>query len=64
VRDLPSNRVLVSRNLKGRLSLQIGTGLDVFTARGDLLKIRINDGPETRFSKQLTGKRIFLPLKT
>jgi len=64
VRDIPSNRVLVSRNLKGRLSLQIGTGLDVFTARGNLLKIRINDGPETRFSKQLTGKRIFLPPKT
>ena len=64
VRDIPSNRVLVSRNLKGRLSLQIGTGLDVFTARGDLLKIRINDGPETRFSKRLAGKRTFLPPKT
>jgi hypothetical protein len=64
VRDIPSNRVLVSRNLKGRLSLQIGTGLDVFTARGYLLKIRINDGPETRFSKRLAGKRTFLPPKT
>ena len=64
VRDIPSNRVLVSRNLKGRLSLQIGTGLDVFTARGDLLKIRINDGPETRFSKLLAGKRTFLPPQT
>jgi len=61
VRDIPSNRVLVSKNLKGKLSLQIGSGLDVFTARGDLLKIRINDGPESPFSKRLAGNRTFLP---
>ena len=64
VREIPGNRVLVSKNLKGKLSLQIGTGLDVFTARGDLLKIRINNGPETPFSKRLAGKRTFLPPKT
>ena len=64
VREIPGNRVLVSKNLKGRLSLQIGTGLDVFTARGDLLKIRINNGPETPFSKRLAGKRTFLAPKT
>jgi hypothetical protein len=64
VRDIPGNRVLVSKNHKGRLSLQIGTGLDVFTARGDRLKIRTNNGPETSFSKPLAGKRTFLPPKT
>ena len=64
VRDIPGSRVLLSKHHKGRLSLQIGTGLDVFTARGDRLKIRINNGPETSFSKPLAGKRTFLPPKT
>lgn len=61
VREVRSNRILISRNLKGSLSVPIGKGLDVFTARGDLLKIRINDGPETRFSSRVVGKRQFLP---
>lgn len=61
VRELPGNKPLVAKNLRGNLSLPIGTGLDVFTGRGDLLKVRINDGPETQFSTRIVGKREFLP---
>ncbi len=61
VHELPGNKPLVAKNLKGNLSLPIGTGLDVFTGRGDLLKVRINDGPETQFSTRMVGKREFLP---
>lgn len=61
VREMGSKRVLVSRNLRGTLTLPLNTGLDVFTGRGDLLMIQINNNPETRFSTGTVVRRLVLP---
>ena len=62
IREVDTKKILVYKNFSGNLSLPIGRGLDVFTGRGDLLKIKINEGPETTFSKQLVAERLILPL--
>lgn len=60
-RDVQTGRRLYYKNLKGSTTLPIGSGLEVFSGRGDVLKIRINDGPEQRFSSIMVAKRTFMP---
>lgn len=60
-RDLKTGRRVYYNTLKGSTTLPIGSGLEVFSGRADVLKIRINDGPEQRFSTIMVGKRTFMP---
>lgn len=62
VTELNSGKQLFFSMFKGSTSFPIGAGLEVFTGRGDQLKIRINDGQETPFSTRRVGKRTFLPV--
>ena len=60
-RDLGSGGTLVEKTMSGSISLPLGRGLEVFTGRGDLMLVRLNDGPETRFSRSPVVQRRFLP---
>lgn len=60
-RDVKTGRRVYYNTLKGSTTLPIGSGLEVFSGRADVLKIRINDGPEQRFSTIMVGKRTFMP---
>ena len=60
-RDVKTGRRVYYNTLKGSTTLPIGSGLEVFSGRADVLKIRINAGPEQRFSTIMVGKRTFMP---
>jgi len=61
VREMKTGKVLFYKTLKGSTTLPIGAGLEVFSGRGDVMKIRINDGEEAPFSNRTVGKRTFMP---
>jgi hypothetical protein len=62
VRAMDTGKQVVYKTLSGSLSLPIGAGLDVFSGRADVLKVRLNDGPEKPFSTStIVGRRRFLP---
>ena len=61
VKELRSNRKLVYKTIVGSISLPLANGLQVFTGRGDMLRVRINDGSEARFSANAVAQRYFFP---
>jgi hypothetical protein len=64
IRTVDSGKRVYYSLLKGTANLAMGSGLDVFSGRADLVKVRINDGPEQPLlSGRVVGSRVIRPAK-
>jgi hypothetical protein len=62
IRTADSGKRVFYKLLKGTANFAVGTGLDVFSGRADLLKVRINEGEEQPFLPgQVVGSRVIRP---
>lgn len=62
VRTANTGQQVYYKLLKGTVNLPLGSGLDVFSGRADLVKLRINDGPEQPFLPgRVVGGRVIAP---
>lgn len=64
IRTADSGKRVFSKLLKGTANIAVGTGLDVFSGRADLVKVRVNDGAEEPLlSGRVVGGRVIRPSK-
>jgi hypothetical protein len=62
VRTANSGKRVFYKLLNGTANLALGSGLDVFSGRADLVKMRVNDGQEQPFLPgRVVGSRVILP---
>lgn len=62
IRTADSGKRVFYKLLKGTANFAVGTGLDVFSGRADLVKVRINEGEEQPFLPgQVVGSRVIRP---
>lgn len=64
IRAVDSGKRVYYSLLKGTSNLPLGSGLDIFSGRADLVKVRINNGPERPLlTGRVVGSRVILPAK-
>lgn len=62
IREAESRRPVFAKLHKGTALFAMGSGLDVFSGRADLVKVRINDGAEQPLLPgAVVGSRVFRP---
>jgi hypothetical protein len=64
IRRADNGKRVFYKLLKGTANFAVGSGLDVFSGRADLVKVRINDGPEQPLLPgKVVGSRVIRPAK-
>jgi|688.fasta_scaffold409710_1 hypothetical protein len=64
IREANSGKRVFYKLLKGTANFAVGSGLDVFSGRADLVKVRINNGAEEPLlSGRVVGSRVIRPSK-
>lgn len=62
IREADSGKTVFFKLLKGTANFGVGTGLDVFSGRADLVKVRINAGAEEPLLPgRVVGRRVIRP---
>lgn len=62
IREADSGEIVFFKLLKGTANFAVGRGLDVFSGRADLVKVRINAGPEEALLPgRIVGSRVIRP---
>jgi hypothetical protein len=62
IREAEGGKTVFYKLLKGTANFALGSGLDVFSGRADLVKVRINNGPEQLLlTDRIVGSRVIRP---